>query len=237
MLDSGYQLFIPTATLGDALIARPLDAGGKHIADCYTAPLIYMSTAEVLGLPVSMVEIKLESGQGHNYLRWRNPNRDVSDWDTNGREQCSTPTSVPSWQGRTMSRTEVMGYAKGVRGLPNQKSGRNIQALIDYRDSKTLYPSVPFAYNNMAWLLTTRSEFYEPEYVREAIENATMAMSIERSADALDTLSCAYARAGDFALATSIAKEVIALTPSNQDFKLRLELFQSTPPRDCVDVN
>jgi Flp pilus assembly protein TadD len=74
-------------------------------------------------------------------------------------------------------------------------------------------------------------------HVREAIESAIMAVSIERSAGNLDTLACAHARGGDFASAVSTAKEVITLAPSNQDFKLRLESFQSVPPRNCVGVD
>jgi len=30
LLKAGYQLYVPTETLGDALVARPLDDGGKH---------------------------------------------------------------------------------------------------------------------------------------------------------------------------------------------------------------
>lgn len=237
LLDFGYQLYIPTQTLADALVVRPLTDSGKYIEDCDTASLMYMSTAEVLGLPVSMVEIQLASGAGHNYVRWVSPDGETIDWDTNGREQCVTPSGLPSWQGRTMSRMEILGYIMAIRGSLNQKSGRVLEALTDYRDSVAMYPRSPFAHNNLAWLLATRPEFHEPARAREAVERAMAAVSIERSANNLDTLACAHSRDGNFASAESAAKEAITLAPSNQAFKLRLKGFQSAPPQNCVGVD
>lgn len=234
LVKAGFQLFIPTATLGDALIARQLGNGGKHMMDCDTGSLLYMSTAEVLGLPVNMVEIKLSSGAGHNYVRWSAVGGETIDWDTNGRNQCSTPAGLPAWQGRTMSQSEVLGYTRGLRGLLYQKSGRNLEALNDYRVAATMYPESPWAYNNLAWLLATRAEFDKPADASEAVDSALVATLIERSANNLDTLACAYARKGEFASAVTIGKEVISLEPSDQTFKRRLQGFQTTPPNNCV---
>lgn len=234
LLDAGFQLYIPTETLGDALTNRPLQAGGQRIADCDTGSLLYMSTAEVLGLPVSMVEIKLRSGSGHNYLRWSTSAGQSLDWDTNGRAQCTTPPGQPAWQGRTMSRTEVLGYTRGLRGLLQQKKGRNQEAAADYRAAGKMYPQSPWAPNNLAWLLATRAEFDQPTEAGEAVDNALRAVSIERDANNLDTLACAYARKGDFTSAVAVARDVVGLAPNNDVFKQRLKKFEASPPKNCV---
>ncbi|MBY0235335.1 MAG: hypothetical protein K2W93_10160 [Burkholderiaceae bacterium] len=237
LLDAGFQLYIPTETLGDALVNRQLDAGGQRIADCDTGSLLYMSTAEVLGLPVSMVEIKLRSGSGHNYLRWSTSAGQSMDWDTNGRAQCTTPSGQPAWQGRTMSRVEVLGYTRGLRGLLQQKRGRNQEAAVDYRDAAKMYPQSPWAPNNLAWLLATRAEFDKPAEAGEAVDNALRAVSIERDANNLDTLACAHARKGDFTSALAVARDVVALAPGNEAFKQRLKNFEASPPKNCVGLD
>lgn len=231
---AGFQLFIPTETLGDALVIRQLDNGGRHIMDCDTGSLLYLSAAEALGLPVSMVEIKLDSATGHHYLRGSAMDEAPIDWDTNGREQCATPTGLPAWQGRTMARGEVLGYARGLRGLQYQKTGRNVEALNDYRSATAMYPKSPWAHNNLAWLLATRAEFDKPADAREAIDSALAAISIERAANHLDTLACAYARQGDCASAIAAGQEAVSLEPGNETFKRRLREFQATPPSHCV---
>jgi hypothetical protein len=237
LLKAGYQLFIPIETLGDALITRQLENGGKHVMDCDTASLLYMSTAEVLGLTVNMVDIRLNSGAGHNYLRWSDAGGEIIDWDTNGRNQCTTPAGLPTWQGRTMSYTEVIGYTRGLRGLLYQKSGRNIEASGDYRAAAAMYPKSPWAYNNLAWLLATRDEFNKPADASQAVDSALTAISIERSVNNLDTLACAYARKGEFASAIAISKEVVSLAPGDETFKQRLQRFQATPPNNCVGLD
>lgn len=234
LLDAGFQLYIPTDTLGDALTNRPLQTGGQRIADCDTASLLYMSTAEVLGLPVSMVEIKLRSGAGHSYLRWSTAAGQSMDWDTNGRAQCTTPPGLPAWQGRTMSRTEVLGYTRGLRGLFQQQKHRNQEAAADYRAAAKMYPQSPWAPNNLAWLLATCAEFDKPTEAGEAVDNALRAVSIERDANNLDTLACAHARRGDFASAVAVARDVVALAPNNDVFKERLKKFEASPPQNCV---
>lgn len=234
LLEAHFQLYIPTDTLGDALTNRPLQSGGQRIADCDTASLLYISTAEVLGLPVSMVEIKLPSDSGHNYLRWSASAGQSMDWDTNGRAQCMTPPGRPAWQGRTMSRTEVLGYARGLRGLLQQKKGRNQEAAADYRAAAKMYPQSPWALNNLAWLIATRAEFDKPAEADGAVDNALRAVSIERDANNLDTLACAHARKGDFVSALAVARDVVSLAPNEEAFQQRLKKFEASPPTNCV---
>jgi len=234
LVDAGFQLYIPTATLGDALVNRQLSGDGQHIADCDTGSLIYMSVAQTLGLPIYMVDIRLPSGLGHNYLRWANADGQSMDWDTNGRTQCVTPANLPNWQGRSMSATEVRGYTRGIRGLMYQKAGRDAQAVVDYRSAAKMYPQSPFALNNLAWLLATRADFASTAYASEAVENALRAVSIERDTNNLDTLACAYARKGDFVSAIAIAREVVAVDQTNEHFIQRLKSFAAKPPVNCV---
>lgn len=99
-----------------------------------------------------------------------------------------------------------------------------------------MYPKSPWAYNNLAWLLATRAEFSKSSDANEAVDNALTATSIERSANNLDTLACAYARKGEFASAIVVGKEVVLLEPDNEEFKQRLQGFQAIPPNSCIGL-
>lgn len=81
-----FGLYIPTDTLGDTLEYRNhLGESERHIADCDTSSLIYLTVADVLRKPASLVEITLPSGAGHNYVRWDLGAGSYLDWDTNGK--------------------------------------------------------------------------------------------------------------------------------------------------------
>ena len=108
------------------------------------------------------------------------------------------------------------------------------QLPADYRAAGKMYPQSPWAPNNLAWLLATRAEFDQPTEAGEAVDNALRAVSIERDANNLDTLACAYARKGDFTSAVAVARDVVGLAPNNDVFKQRLKKFEASPPKNCV---
>jgi len=236
LLANGFELYVPTDTLGDALVSRALPEGGQHIADCDTSAFLYLSVAESLSLPMHMVEIRLPSGESHNYLRWTSGNGRSMDWDTNGRAQCRTPETLPAWQGRTLSRDEVLGYATLLRGEFWQKKGAFEKALADYRSGTRRYPQSPKGQNNLAWLIASTAAFKGAAFQAEALAAAQRAMALQPDANTLDTLACVRARSGDFAGAVAAEKQALVLKPENKGFSARMSRFRSLSPKDCVGL-
>ncbi|MGA8135384.1 MAG: hypothetical protein WCA48_14730 [Pseudomonas gingeri] len=236
LLANGFELYVPTDTLGDALVSRALPEGGRHIADCDTSAFLYLSVAESLSLPMHMVEIRLPGGESHNYLRWTSGHGHSMDWDTNGRAQCRTPEKLPAWQGRTLSRDEVLGYATLLRGEFWQKKGVLEKALADYRSGTRLYPHSPKGQNNLAWLIASTEIFKGAAFQAEALTAAQRAMALQPDANTLDTLACVRARSGDFAGAIAAEKQTLALKPKDKDFTARMAGFRQIPARDCVGI-
>jgi hypothetical protein len=235
LAEKGFGLYIPTHTLGDAL--EPRNAAGeepRHIIDCDASSFILLTVADSLSLPASLVEITLPGGSGHNYVRWQVSPDTAVDWDTNGRAQCTTPTNIPSFQGKSMSRDQTLSYALTLR-VPLWKSkGLFDRAVGDYREAIRLFPEHPYAYNNFAWLVATKDFQGRAGYKNEAVAAASKAVAINRTPDYLDTLACAYAFTGDFAQAAAMENEALAGEPSNKEFSERLKQFQASSPKDCT---
>jgi tetratricopeptide (TPR) repeat protein len=231
----GFELYIPTTTLGEALLARDTSGGkASHIFDCDTGSFIFLTVAEYLKAPVSMVEIKLPSGDGHNYVRWRIDDQTSFDWDLNGRSECTTPPNLPSYQGKSMSRSATLGYALTLRAQIWARRKQYPAALSDFRTAMSSYPESPTAYNNFAWLIATTVMPGEEQLSQEALVAANRAISIDRSANYLDTVACVYALRNDFEHAANYEREASAKDPGNADFKTRLTSFTSSKPSNCI---
>ncbi len=102
-------------TLSEALGSR------DKLIDCDTGSMIYLSIAERLQLPISMVEIEVpryyqDRNLGdHNFVRWRLRDGSTVDWDTNDnyrrRKDLETELYGFSW-----TEDELLGYVYFVRG-------------------------------------------------------------------------------------------------------------------------
>jgi len=229
-----FGLYIPTETLGDALVLRNKpNEPERHIFDCDTGSFIYLTVGDVLKLPTSLVEITLPSDAGHNYIRWQLTADMTLDWDTNGRTECATPPNQPSFQGKSMTHDQVIGYAYAIRAAVRNVHQDYPKALLDFRKSIELYPESPLASNNLAWMIATKVFDGRDQLKDEGVREATRAVSVLRTANQLDTLACAFAFRGDFAAATRTETEAIALNP-NDAFSERLRRFAI--PQDCTGI-
>lgn len=235
LVDNGFALFIPTETLGDALAPRVFAGGATHIADCDTSSLIYLSVAEAMSIDMNLVDIRLPSGAGHNYVRTLDASGSVVDWDTNGRRVCKTPIGLPSWQGKAMTRDETLGYTILIRASLYERQMEFDLALADFQQGVKLYPASPLGHNNLAWLLSTRSRYATKQFSQMAVAEAREAVQIERSANNLDTLACAYAANGQFDLATQTGGVAATLDSSDSAIRQHFQGFQLSPPRDCIE--
>lgn len=93
-----------------------------------------------------------------------------------------------------------------------------------YERAVTIDASNPSALNGLAWFLVTVSDttFRNPQ---RAISLAEKAVTIERSANILDTLAQAYYVAGSFQKAIETINEAIAIDPEMNYLKEQLEKF------------
>ena len=84
------------------------------------------------------------------------------------------------------------------------------EAIVHYRRALELNPSLPAALVDLAWVFATsdRTDIRSPQ---EAIRLAERGVEVteRRSPTALDTLAVAYAAAGDFRRATTVAEEAL----------------------------
>jgi len=227
-------LKIGVKTLSDALAPFRSAPKNEYLFDCDTGSLIYISIAEEIGLPISLVEITLPGGAGHNYIRWNFDADNHLDWDTNGRSQCRTPSDLSQWQGVSMTRSEVLGYSIAIRAGSWKKEGNLARAIQDYGAAIWLHQRSPEARNNLAWLYVTNRGLQSIKPEKEALRLALEAVKIEEQANYLDTLACAYAANGDFGKAIEIQKKTISRSPS-EEFLNRLAGFQSPAPRNCLE--
>jgi hypothetical protein len=226
-----FALYIPTETIGDALEFRnKVGEPERHIMDCDTGSLIYLTLAENLRLPLSLVEITLPSGAGHNYVRWQLADGTVLDWDTNGRSECMTPANLAPFEGKSMSRDQVMGYVYGIRGDLRGRRRQYTHAIEDFRKSISLYPESPKSSNNLAWMVATKDFPERGNLGSEALAEAKRAVGIQRNANHLDTLACVFAALGDFSSAVVTATEAVRLN-AKPEFRERLERLKAK--QDC----
>jgi tetratricopeptide (TPR) repeat protein len=237
LADLGFGLYIPTETLSDALMQR--EASGeppRHLVDCDTSSLILLTVAKSYGLPASLVDITLPSGSGHNYVRWQVDSNSYFDWDTNGRSECTTPSGLPSYEGRGMTHDQTKAYLFFVRALIWKKRQNYERAVADYRRATTLDPTQPDPLNNVAWMIATRDFPGRQNEKQFALSAATQAVAIRPSANQLDTLACTHALNGDFAQAATVQARAIVADPDNSEFRERLAMFQGLSPRDCTGL-
>ncbi|WP_248767556.1 hypothetical protein [Pseudomonas sp. MWU12-2345] len=153
-----------------------------------------------------------------------------------GAADLSPSAQLPVWQGRTLSRDEVLGYATLLRGEFWQKKGALEKALADYRSGTRLYPHSPKGQNNLAWLIASTEIFKGAAFQAEALTAAQRAMALQPDANTLETLACVRARSGDFAGAIAAEKQTLALKPKDKDFTARMAGFRQIPARDCVGI-
>ena len=181
LVKHNFGLLVPTEMLGDALEFRNKQGEPeRHVFDCDTSSLIYMTVGDNLGLPVALVEIDRSGGlMGHNYIRWILPDGAV-DWDTNGRYECATPPTRYSFEGKSMTREQTMGYAYSMRALFLGRSRRYALAVTDYREAIKRYPESPLASNNLAWMISTKEFAGKAVLKGDALQLAKSAVAKQR---------------------------------------------------------
>lgn len=226
MVHAGFALYVPVKNLSDALYPNGHHTPAQYLADCDTASFIYLSVAEALGLHAQLVDIKLASDAGHNYVRWSVGDEKYVDWDTNGQNECVTPKQA-KYLGVGMTRDQALGYAHFLSALTWKEKGEFSKALAAYREAQRLYDINPVSSNNLAWLVATHRSLAEQAGLREeALAAAQRTVKIDRTANYLDTQACVYAMADRLPDAIQTELEATQLAPDKQEFAARLAQFR-----------
>jgi tetratricopeptide (TPR) repeat protein len=237
LAELGFGLYIPTDTLGDALVPKnEIGEPARHIIDCDTGSLILLSVAHTLGIDASLVEITLPSGSGHNFARWQIGGQTI-DWDTNGRAQCVMPLNNPKFQGRSMTHEETIAYILVLRAARRSRNGETVKALDDYRLAIEKFPEHPSAYNNFIWNVATKSFVDRDKAKVEALGYVETLLNIQRSANNLDTVACIFALDDQFKKAAEYEAKALRYDPTNEDFLARLMQFSADIPKDCTGAH
>ncbi len=101
------------------------------------------------------------------------------------------------------------------------------EAITLYRQALVLYPDLPVAQNNLAWLFATCDDlqFRDP---KEALEHAERAVALTqwRDPNSIDTLAEAHFVNGEFAQAVEIQRKAIAIEPDNKELQEHMERYR-----------
>lgn len=223
----GFVLFVDTVTFSDALFARSKEGESeRHIYDCDTGSLIYLTVGENLDLPISLVEITISQCEfSHYYVRWQIDENTALDWDTNDQAERSTPMNLPPHQGKSLRREQTLGYYRALRADLWERQGQYMRAIDDYRTAIKLYPDSALARNNFAWLIATVEFDGRRDLVKEALGEAQRAVVLVGTANNLDTLACVYALDGNFPQAIATEKEAINVDQNSSSLQRHLARF------------
>ena len=119
------------------------------------------------------------------------------------------------------------------RGYLRKRRKNYAAAVADYRAALQLNPDLTSALNDLAWLQATcpNEKFRDGQ---AAVKNATRACELSKYKDwnMLDTLSVAYAEAGQFDEAVAWSKKTMKAAPSDQlkTLEQRIKQFQAKKP-------
>lgn len=235
LVDHGFTLYIPTDTLGDALVKRNgIGEAERHVVDCDTSSFIYLTVAENLGVHLSLIEMNLPSGNLHYFVRWDLAGGGSLDWDTNGRAECQAPPNLPAFQGKPMTAKQILGYERVLRAELWKRRQKWDNALDDFRLAAAAYPESPLVWNNLAWLVATRNVSDRDKIAAEALAAAQRSLSMVRTANSLDTLACVWALRGDYKAARQTEEDALRLDPGNTEYSDRLHRFLVS--KDCTGL-
>ncbi len=182
--------------------------------DCDTGSFIYLSVADLLSLPMSMVEVEVGGNpeereySDHNFVRWKLKNGTQVDWDVNDENLRHGDTKTKQF-GFGWNDDQLLGYIYFLRGVQWKKRHSFSNAIHDYRLSIKSFPEWAKVKNNLAWLYSTVEELQSKNSKREALELALTAVEMHSSVNNRDTLACAYAINGDFVKAIEVQSKVV----------------------------
>jgi tetratricopeptide (TPR) repeat protein len=206
-----------------------------HIVDCDTGAMMLITIARLLGLDASLVEMVTRSQDDHNYVHYRLAADRSFNWDVNGVTACATPEGARPWEAVPLTDRQVAGYVIGLRGWNWERLGRWDNALADWREAADLWPERPRQANWYAWAVAADQGAWRDAHRQDGLVMAERAVAVSADPNALDTLGCAKAFAGDFTGATEAEQRALEGLPEGdvrrQELEDRAARFANR--RDC----
>ena len=194
-----------------------------HEADCDTTSFIYLGIGEILGFPMSLVEVPR-----HNFTRWTFSDGSHINWEANyggvvDDQEYKRDFGVSQDQYdrgiylQSMTREEVLGYCYTLRGYALEDRKQYSAAFADYERAMQLYGKAFWGYYAHALMLATADDRRVRDG-KKAVALAKKAAAIDESAWVLDALAAAYAESGDFDKALDCEKRAWKLDPTDPIF-------------------
>lgn len=199
----------------------------SRLFDCDTGSFIFLSVADVLDLPISMVEVESDGSDlftDHNFVRWTLANGNTVDWDPNGEYRRYWDQQTPLY-GFAWSEAQLLGYVYYVRGISWGKKGDYLRAIEDYERAIVLFPEAAKARNNLSWDLSTKNSVQNLGRQSEALELALQAVELHPTPSHKDTLACAFAINNFFRKAIDVQSKIVQ-DDADPEFRKRLEKFK-----------
>lgn len=206
---SNFECTLQTANLYRKQCLQNFDSIFKM--DCDLGSFLYLSIAEVLKLPLKLIEVPK-----HNFVRWEFENGTYLNWDVNAiaafsnneYRQGRTPASYIAFDSiqekqngylKSKSHEQILGYYSFVLGRNYKRQRNYIAARYYYQLAIELQPQHPLPKMCMAYLLT----FHQSPKNKTELELANqLALEAVRSFPKdnvyLETLACSFARLGKF---------------------------------------
>lgn len=170
-----------------------------YLADCDTFSFIYLGIADVIGLPLRMMDRQrgTNGDVGHNWISWEISPTHRIEWDADAGES-NYSTNQP------MTDAELYGYVLARIADIYRQAGATRRAVATYTKSLTYAPGRVAVLNQLAWMHATSSD--------AAIRSTTLALKYSHEATGtapdmatyIDTLAAATALAGDFRTALEL---------------------------------
>lgn len=214
--------------------------GPFHVLDCDTACFIYLSVAELTGLPLKLVTIpSLNRRIGHTFVRWREGSNHLN-WETMDGVVRSDDFYEKEWKipagvlrGKSamkdLSRAEVDGFIHYLIAVSHSRRRQHEQAILELDRAVELYPDNLDARREFAWVTAT-APVLRNRRNNDAISNALFVLERADDPDIRDTLAASHASAGRFDLAIREERAAIASGWASREarvgYRQRLALYE-----------
>lgn len=210
-----------------------------RLIDCDLYSEVYLGIGQMLGLPLSIVQLP-----GHFYIRWNFNSESYLPWDVTKGVAYDNEQNIANYARLTsynkdsyffnFSLNDVKAYYYALRAKQLTATGdfKNLnQAKTDYEQSLKLRANLPATYSSYVWLLIKNPALDKYIDYQKLHNYIDIALTKEPNTLYYDAKACLYALSKDFK--NAIATEQLALNCENDPLHwhsqaaARLESFKA----------
>ncbi len=188
-----------------------------HLIDCDLYCFIYFGIAEMLSLPIKIVELPR-----HNFIRWKLPSGESINWEViEGKYHPQVNTLSCYYHLAEMDNSsrnnylidwtnnDVLSYYYTLRASTfdyNPTYKNPIKAKRDYEKAIKLSSSRPYAFNNYVWMFVVYDDLQNEFDLKKLIKYIDHAIALQNNLNFYDTKAAVYAQTKDFKRAIKCIK-------------------------------